>query len=171
MTDPVYLRERKLLQTAPLSSLQNTRLGIDVNHYLRTELSDPEHREPLVVCTGGVPLGLINHIEQHTRILSQNGVTPLFVFGGLPLSYRNGYRGAEVAPDRELAVKNEAWSHYENGNVDKAISVLSTVRGGAWTDHKDLTRLMLRLFRHRSTEYVVAPYLEMAQVHFWPNFR
>jgi hypothetical protein len=70
----------------------------------------------------------------------------------------------DVQAEREMAVKNEAWSWYENGQVEKAVVCLTQIRGGAWTDWKDVTRLILRIFRHRMVEYVVAPYLEYAQV-------
>jgi hypothetical protein len=65
---------------------------------------------------------------------------------------------------RETNIKDEAWMHYENGEVDRAIMTLTQIRGGAWTDWRDLVRSILRIFRHRFVEYLVAPYMEFAQV-------
>lgn len=66
--------------------------------------------------------------------------------------------------EREASVKNEAWAFYENGQVERAVVSLTQTRGGAWADYRDVTRLILRIFRHRFVEYVVAPYLQFAQV-------
>ncbi|RSH92406.1 hypothetical protein EHS25_008821 [Saitozyma podzolica] len=158
-----YLRERKLVQTAPLSALANARLGIDATHYLRTLLSEPDSREPLVASTGGLPLALSSRIEQDLRVLDKHSIKPVFVFAGLPLAGRPPPRGD---PQRERLIQNEAWSHYENGDVEKAVLTLAAVRGGAWTDHRDVLRLVLRLFRHRYVEFVIAPHLEFAQLAY-----
>ena len=159
-----YLRERKLLQTCPLSALSNTRLGIDGAHYIRTLLSEPDSREPLVASTGGLPLALVHRVEADLRNLEALRIKPVFVFAGLPTSSRPPPKGMDQLQERELGVKNEAWTHYENGDVQKAVSTLSQIRSGAWTDWKDVVRNILRIFRHRFVEYIVAPYSEFAQV-------
>ena len=68
--------------------------------------------------------------------------------------------------ERETHVKEEAWKCYENGDVEKAVMTLASVRGGAWTDYRDVLRLVLRQLRHRFVEYLVAPYLEFAQLAY-----
>ncbi|KAK4683589.1 hypothetical protein P7C73_g6649, partial [Tremellales sp. Uapishka_1] len=163
---PVYLRERKLLQSAPLSSLQGYRLGIDASHYLKSLLSDPDTREPLVASTGGLPLALIARVENDLRTLDRIGIKPVFVFAGLPTASRPPQKGLDPQVEREAQVKNEAWSHYENGQVEKAIIALTEVRHGAWTDHRDVMRLILRIFRHRFVEYIIAPYHQYSQLAY-----
>lgn len=69
-----------------------------------------------------------------------------------------------MATEREAAVKNEAWAFYEGGEVERAVLTLTQIRNGAWTDWRDVVRSILRIFRHRFVEYIVAPYLEYAQV-------
>lgn len=127
-------------------------------------LSEPDSREPLVAATGGIPLALVHRIEADLRNLEGLRIKPVFVFAGLPISNRPPPKGVDPIAERELGVKNEAWMHYENGEVDRAIMTLTQIRGGAWTDWRDLVRSILRIFRHRFVEYIVAPYLEFAQV-------
>ncbi|KLT42839.1 PIN domain-like protein [Cutaneotrichosporon oleaginosum] len=162
----VYLRERRLTSSAPLSALANTRLGIDVNYYVRTLLSDPDQREPLIASTGGLPLSLANRIESDLRQLDKHNIKPVFVFPGLPLAQRPPPKGQSPQADRENAVKNEAWAYYEDGQVDRAVIALTQVRNGMWVDTQDVVRLLLRAFKHRFVEYVMAPYLPGAQLAY-----
>ncbi len=147
-----------------MSALANTRLGIDVNYYVRTLLSDPDQREPLIASTGGLPLSLANRIESDLRQLDKHNIKPVFVFPGLPLSQRPPPKGQNPQLDRENAVKNEAWAYYEDGQVDRAVIALTQIRNGMWVDTQDVVRLLLRAFKHRFVEYVMAPYLPGAQV-------
>lgn len=160
----VYLRERRLASNAPLSALAGTRLGIDVNYYVRTLLSDPDQREPLIASTGGLPLSLANRIESDLRQLDKAGIKPVFVFSGLPLSQRPPTKGSNPLMDRENVIKNEAWAYYEDGQVDRAVVTLTQVRNGVWVETQDVVRLLLRAFKHRFVEYVMAPYLSHSQV-------
>ncbi|WRT64536.1 uncharacterized protein IL334_001468 [Kwoniella shivajii] len=162
----VYLRERKLVNTCPLSAIANTRLGIDATHYLHHLLSDADSREPLVAATGGLPLGIIAKIETDLRSLERLNIKPVFVFSGLPLASRPPQKGPDPQAERETQVKNEAWSFYENGQVERAIMQLTAIRNGSWTDSKDLLRSIIRLFRHRFVEFVIAPYIEFAQLAY-----
>lgn len=103
------------------------------------------------------------------RLLERHHIKPVLVFAGLPLAGRTlvgggAARGPDPVAEREEHVKAEAWSHYETNDVEKTVAALSSVKKGAWTDHKDLLRTVLRVCRHRSVEYLVAPYLESAQV-------
>lgn len=162
----VYLRERKLVQTGPLSALAGTRLGIDVNYYVRTLLQDADQREPLIASTGGLPLSLANRIESDLRQLDKSGIKPVFVFSGLPLASRPPSKGPNPHIDKENAVKSEAWSYYEDGQVDRAVVALTQINGGIWVDTQDVVRLILRAFKHRFVEYVIAPYLSSAQLSY-----
>ncbi|WVQ79823.1 hypothetical protein IAT38_001923 [Cryptococcus sp. DSM 104549] len=149
-----YIHERKLSQTCPISALANARLGIDATHYLTNLLSDDDSREPLVASTGGLPLALITRIENDLRALERQGIKPVFVFAGLPLATRPPPRGPDANAERETQVKNEAWSYYEEGEVERAVQQLTSLNRGVWTDWKDLLRSIMRLFRHRFVEYL-----------------
>lgn len=104
-------------------------------------------------------------IENDLRALDRLNIKPVFVFSGLPLASRPPPKGVDPQ-ERETHVKQEAWNCYENGDVEKAVMTLASVRGGAWTDYKDVVRLVLRQLRHRYVEYMVAPYLDLAQLAY-----
>jgi hypothetical protein len=153
-----------LTQTVPLSSLSDSRLGIDAAHYIRKLLTNENTREVLVAATGGLPIALITQIESDLRTLERLRIKPVFVFPGLPLVKHLPPKGQDHGAQREALVKNNAWVAYENGDAEGAARILTSARQGAWTDWRDVTRLVLRIFRHRMVEYIVAPYLQWAQV-------
>lgn len=160
-----YLGERKHLQTLPLSTLSETRLGIDASHYLRILLDDPKSREPLLPATGGLPLALTSRIESDLRILEKLHIKPVFVFPGL-LPNKKQQRGVssnhmEACKDRKLA-----WDQYENGKTEAATKLFE---GRSNVVQWDLWRSVLRIFRNRNVEFIVAPYIAWAQVSITPS--
>lgn len=161
-----YLKERKLIQSCPISTLANTRLGIDATHYLNHLLTDPNSREPLVAATGGLPLAIISKIESDLRALERHAIKPVFVFAGLPLASRPPPKGPDIKAERENQIKNEAWALYDEGQAYSAVDKLVQFNNGNFVDQRDLLRSIMRLFRHRYVEFVVAPYLGIAQVRF-----
>jgi hypothetical protein len=74
------------LQRLPLEVLKDTRLGIDVNHYVRQLLTSPDYREPMVAAVGGYPTALANVIEKQMKSLEDMRITPVLVFNGLPMA-------------------------------------------------------------------------------------
>ncbi|KAL0243618.1 hypothetical protein I308_105585 [Cryptococcus tetragattii IND107] len=158
-----YLKERKLIQSCPISTLANTRLGIDATHYLNHLLTDPNSREPLVAATGGLPLAIISKIENDLRALERHAIKPVFVFPGLPLASRPPPKGPDIKAERENQIKNEAWALYDEGQAYAAVDKLVQFNNGNFVDQRDLLRSIMRLFRHRYVEFVVAPYLGIAQ--------
>ncbi|KAF8554309.1 PIN domain-like protein [Imleria badia] len=156
-----YLAERKHLQTFSLSVLSDSRLGIDASYYLQQLTDNPPSREPLLAATGGVPLALTQRIEADLRALEKLHIKPVFVFPGLlPAKrwkqYQNHAEYNEACRDRR-----EAWAKYEAGQEDAAIKLFEGRSGLAqW----DLWRMVLRIFRHRNVEFLVAPYVAWAQL-------
>jgi len=159
---PATLLERKQIQTLPLSVLADTRLGIDASHYLNQILENPATREPLLAATGGLPLALSSRIESDLRVLEKQRIKPVFVFPGLQPTKRsrpvqqNDYY--ESTRDRK-----EAWSKYEAGQEDQATKLFES---RPCINQWDLWRAVLRIFRHRNVEFLVAPYISWAQVCF-----
>ncbi|CAD6955960.1 unnamed protein product [Tilletia caries] len=78
-----FIRERRLLQTCPLTALKDTRLGIDLELYLNTLLKHTRTAEPFVAALGGAPTALISHIEDDLKILERNRIKPVFVLSGI----------------------------------------------------------------------------------------
>ncbi|PWN39683.1 PIN domain-like protein [Ceraceosorus guamensis] len=102
-----YLAASRLLQTAPLTALRETRLGIDLSLYLRLLLSSPRTAEPLTAALSGSPLALSSHIEADLRALEQAQIKPVFVLHGLPPT--------GTGPKRQQANANAAGQKSSNG--------------------------------------------------------
>ncbi|KAG8974004.1 hypothetical protein FRC05_007920 [Tulasnella sp. 425] len=151
--------QRKHLQTLPLSALSETRLGIDATHYLRTLLEHPSTREPLLSATGGLPLALTSRIESDLRTLEKLHIKPVFVFSGLNVNKRQKTVNTihvDACRDRKAA-----WDQYEGGMTSEATKLF---QGRNPVIQWDLWRAVLRIFRHRNVEYMVAPYVAWAQL-------
>lgn len=156
---PAYL-QRRHLQTLPLSSLSETRLGIDATHYLRTLLENPATRESLLPATGGSPLALTAKIESDLRTLEKLHIKPVFVFSGLQVHNKKQKALSSIQADA-CKDRKQAWDQYENGKTDEATKLFA---GRSNVLQWDLWRMVLRIFRHRNVEYIVAPYIAWAQV-------
>ncbi|KZT43222.1 hypothetical protein SISSUDRAFT_748663 [Sistotremastrum suecicum HHB10207 ss-3] len=155
-----YLADRKHLSTLPLSTLSDTRLGIDAATYFNLLLETPPTREPLLAATGGPPLALTTKIEADLRSLEKLRIKPVFVFPGLLPNKR--VRHHYPHEHMELCnIRREAWAKYESQQEEQATALFES-RG--CVHHWDLWRTVLRIFRHRNVEFIVAPYLAWAQV-------
>ncbi|KAI0630772.1 PIN domain-like protein [Trametes polyzona] len=157
-----YLTERKHLQTQPLSVLSDSRLGIDASYYLTTLIENPPSREPLLAATGGLPLALSTRIESDLRALEKFRIKPVFVFNGLLPSRRTKQQQQQQLEQTEACKdRREAWSKYEAGQEDAATKLFET-RSNLHT--WDLWKIVLRIFKHRNVEFIVAPYVAWAQL-------
>ncbi|KAF9525936.1 PIN domain-like protein [Crepidotus variabilis] len=158
-----YLFERKHLQTLPLSVLTDSRLGIDASYYLQILTDNAPSREPLLAATGGLPLALTQRIESDLRALEKLRIKPVFVFPGLPPNKRwkqqHPVEHVEACKDRQ-----NAWASYEQGQEDAATKLFA---GRSNLAQWDLWRMVLRIFRHRNVEFLVAPYIAWAQVRWF----
>ena len=139
--------------------LSESRLGIDASHYLRGLLDSPTTREPLLAATGGLPLSLTSKIESDLRALEKLHIKPVFVFPGLFPTNKvkpNALAHADACKDRQ-----EAWNCYERGQTAQATRLFETRSNvSQW----DLWRSVLRIFKQRNVDFVVAPYVAWAQV-------
>ena len=59
--------------------------------------------------------------------------------------------------------RRDAWTKYEQGLEDAATRLFDARSG---LGHWELVRMVLRMFRHRNVEFLVAPYLAWPQVRF-----
>ena len=153
-----YLLDRGLVQSCPLSALKDSRIGIDLTYYLKQLLSSPQTSEPLVAALGGQPIALISHIEADLRALDKHRIRPVFVVTGLPPNKKSRPFSYEDPRPKQRA---RAWDAYEAGNVQLAHQNLSTSNS---LHYPDLYRAILRAFRHRNIEFIVAPYLSTGQL-------
>ncbi|CCM02615.1 uncharacterized protein FIBRA_04718 [Fibroporia radiculosa] len=158
----VYLTERKHLQTHPLSVLSDSRLGIDASYYLSQLLENPPSRESLLAATGGLPLALTQRIESDLRALEKLHIKPVFVFPGL-VPHRRWKQNQHLMYEHNDAVRDrrEAWAKYEAGQEEAATKLFE---GRSNLHQWDLWKMVLRIFRHRNVEFMVAPYIAWAQL-------
>ncbi|KZP13217.1 hypothetical protein FIBSPDRAFT_137984 [Athelia psychrophila] len=160
-----YLSERKHLQTHPLSVLSDSRLGIDASYYLNLLTENPPSREPLLAATGGLPLALTQRIESDLRALEKLRIKPVFVFPGL-IPNKRGKPQNHVEHQDACRDRQNAWTKYEGGQEDAATRLFEGRNGLAqW----DLWRMVLRIFRHRNVEFIIAPYVAWAQHTYMPS--
>lgn len=153
------LSERNLLHSCPLSALKDTRIGIDLDIYLKSVLTNPATYEPFVAALGGSPLALISHIENDLRSLERSRIKPVFVLSGL--SPVRKARPSFRQDDAKAKLRSQAWEAYEDGDVAVMQDMLAASRS---TDVSDVVKSVLRAFRHRNVEFIVAPYLAGGQV-------
>jgi hypothetical protein len=160
MCKTVYINASKHIQTLPLSALSDSRLGIDASHYLQSLLDNPPSQEPLLAATGGLPLAITPRIEADLRILEKLRIKPVFVFSGLQPNRKykppHHLEYAEACKDRR-----EAWEKYEGGREEEATRLFA---GRGVFQQWDLWRMVLRIFRHRNVEFLIAPYVSWPQV-------
>jgi len=158
---PAYLQERKHLQTLPLNVLSDSRLGIDAAYYLQSLFDSPATREPLLAATGGLPLAVTTRIESDLRTLEKLRIKPVFVFPGLTPNKRPRHMQRDIEQGDACRDRSLAWSKYESGQEEAATKLFE---GRSGLSHWDLWRPILRIFRNRNVEFLVAPYVAWAQV-------
>ncbi|KAK4701073.1 hypothetical protein P7C70_g5164, partial [Phenoliferia sp. Uapishka_3] len=97
-------------------------------------------------------------MERDLKALEKAGVKPVFVFNGLsPREFERPF----AKDDAKAMRRAQAWENYEQGRVPVA------QQGFADSDPvipADVMRIVHRLFKQRSVEFVVAPYLAWAQL-------
>ncbi|GHJ87340.1 hypothetical protein NliqN6_3742 [Naganishia liquefaciens] len=207
-----WLAATQQMQRLPLEVLKDTRLGIDVNHYVRQLLTSEDYREPMVAAVGGYPTALASVIEKQMKSLEDMRITPILVFNGLPLAatrkmlYGSGRRNPSSLPGTpasttrslpggseyggttpggssqpflfmdaeaqrfEAACRDAAWTRYESGEPEVAISMWEAgPRKGMWIDPAEITKLVWRVVRHRYIDFIVAPYSSHAQLAYFVN--
>ncbi|KZV74508.1 XPG I-region protein, partial [Peniophora sp. CONT] len=156
-----YLSERKHLQTLPLNLLSDSRLGIDAAHYLQSLYDGPDTKEQLLAATGGLPLTLSTRIEADLRVLEKLRIKPVFVFPGLQPKKSWRQQNHNMEQREACGDRASAWSKYEAGYEEPAYKLFEGRHG---LTHWDLWRTILRIFRNRNVEFLVAPYVSWAQL-------
>lgn len=111
------------MQRLPLDVLKDTRIGIDVNHYVRQLLTSEDHREPMVAAVGGYPLALASVIEKQMKNLEDMRITPVLIFNGLPMAatrkmlYAPGRRNAGSLPGTPASTTRSLAGGSEHGGI------------------------------------------------------
>jgi hypothetical protein len=142
-----------------LSALKETRLGIDLSNYLFYLLRNPRTREPLGSAIGGTPLALINHLESNLKSLEGHHIKPVFVGNGLSIQRRER---PFHRPDDRGRIARDAWELWRQSKTAQSTAAFGECI--AALPH-DVLLQVLKLFRHRRTETLNAPYMAGAQVY------
>ena len=108
---------------------------------------------------------MTTRIESDLRTLEKLRIKPIFVFPGLTLNNRPRPTQRDIEQQEACRERNLAWSKYESGQVEAATKLFD---GRSGLTHWDLWRSVLRIFRHRNVEFLVAPYIAWAQVRCLP---
>lgn len=97
-------------------------------------------------------------IEKDLKTLEKAGVKPVFVFSGINPQERE--RPFQLDDMRSWR-RGQAWEHYEQGRVPQAQAEFGS---SSPVLPADVLRVVHRLFKQRSVEFIVAPYLAWAQL-------
>ncbi|KAJ7604397.1 XPG I-region protein [Roridomyces roridus] len=120
---------------------------------------------------------LTTRVEADLRTLERLRIKPVFVFTGLSPNRR--WKGGAAGPGGPMGMgmgpggvgnqaemdacrdRRDAWAKYEAGQEDAATRLFE---GRSAFAQWDLWRMVLRIFRHRNVEFMVAPYGSWAQL-------
>ncbi|CAG8474579.1 15153_t:CDS:10 [Funneliformis caledonium] len=155
----IFTVERRLVQISQLSSLKDTRLGIDGTHWLR-KLLQTSAKESATTALGGIPIGLRSAIEKELELIKSYGITPVFVFNGLNIIRKDKPFSTE---DTRPSKRAQAWEAYEKGRVEQAYSSWASAVSG-FVHQPDLLYLVFSILKENDVEFMRAPYLAWGQL-------
>ncbi|AMD21001.1 HEL280Cp [Eremothecium sinecaudum] len=183
-----YFFERALVGSAPIESLNNITLGIDVDHYVSRLLANK--REQYLDAIGGYPTSLEMYIESDLQIFQENNIIPVFVFSGSPvfnqLQYQSystntqGSNGANQAPSGQktayetiIAQRYKAWAHWSNlmnnnkaNYIDQPLSPGESFRHNVTLSSRRFQSDLVQYFISKGINYMVAPYSSWIQLAY-----
>ncbi|KAI8814454.1 temperature dependent protein affecting M2 dsRNA replication-domain-containing protein [Cladochytrium replicatum] len=187
----IYLAERQLIQTAPLSVLAGSRLGIEGHYWLRRVLKayggtstgkstgssnnaangnahaskELEHILASVVALGGAPpiATLQAIVDKEIEQFRSNDIQPFFVFNGLSLPRKERPFSTEDLRPKKRAT---AWEAYEAGRIDQALSGWGS---SGSVNQNDFIHAVLVALSNAGVESMRAPYAAWAQLAYLQN--
>ncbi|TFK68737.1 hypothetical protein BDN72DRAFT_653679, partial [Pluteus cervinus] len=159
--------QRASLSPYPLNlSLATFQASPCPSNTLKLLTDNPPSREPLLAATGGLPLALTTRVESDLRALEKLRIKPVFVFPGL-LPNKRWKQHLHLEHNEACRDRRDAWSKYEGGQEEAATKLFE---GRSSFQQWDLWRMILRIFRQRNVEFIIAPYLAWAQVCITTTF-
>ncbi|KAJ1956786.1 hypothetical protein IWQ62_005227 [Dispira parvispora] len=151
--------ERFLIRTSPLAVLNDVRVGIDGNYWLRRLVQNTLH-EAYSVAMGGLPLPLKTAIEQELAQFKTHHIHPFFVFSGVNLTRKDKpFAKEDNRPSRRAA----AWQLYENQQREAAERQWM-MSGSIY--QQDLLNEVFWLLRKHQVEFIRAPYSAWGQLAY-----
>lgn len=153
-----FLFERKLVNVSSVEILQNSTLGIDVEHYLGRIYT--YKKEQLLLGIGGVPVSLKAYIESDLAVFKEYNIRPLFVFPGL-LIHKSQSSSTHELTDAEKH-RELTWSRLYAKLSSSSVNT-STHLNESFRLHNDLisprpmTNDLIKYFIEYGIDFLVAP--------------
>jgi hypothetical protein len=146
-----------LINTENLSALENARVGVEGNQWVRNlPLS-----EPFQVATGGVPLTLLSIISMELEKFKQWKIKPVFVWNGLNIPRKD--RPLPTNADVRVNKRNKAWETYFSGDIAKASELFQSEKNIA----SNFVGNIIKYFYEKKVESFRAPYNSWAQLYYF----
>ncbi|OWB66887.1 hypothetical protein B5S30_g2233 [[Candida] boidinii] len=138
--------------------------SIDVDHYL-SRLYTPR-KEPNYEAIGGIPLTLINQLENDLKEFKNLNIKPIFVFQGLNTSIKQSYfENPELLPFEKHYRK--VWEDKLKTpilNNNSQINNTESFRDGFNT--RLIINHLLKFLNSNDIDYIIAPYSNWIQLHY-----
>lgn len=144
-------------ESAPLETLANTVLGIDVQHYLSSVMTSKT--DSAFEAIGGFPISLKNNILTDIEVLQSHNITPLFVFPGLKTKLQNQYLENTDNLPYEKMLKQLWESKAKNPNSDlnfRAIDNPFFLRS--------ILDPLIEILQDNDIEYLISPFSQIHQL-------
>ncbi|KAK9455403.1 temperature dependent protein affecting M2 dsRNA replication-domain-containing protein [Dipodascopsis uninucleata] len=155
----VFVGERRLVKSLPLSALKDATIGIDSEFLLSQLLSAPGKKEPLLLALGGLPFSLEASLENFLSAIKSAGAKCLFVFKGIQ-TYKSD---DPFSPSLEIRdqKRNEAWEAYGKAKGEKTVNIFNEIET---IPVSEVTRYVMKILYENGVDFMVAPYCPSAQL-------
>eukprot|EP01063_Lacrimia_lanifica_P010768 TRINITY_DN17519_c0_g1_i1.p1 TRINITY_DN17519_c0_g1~~TRINITY_DN17519_c0_g1_i1.p1 ORF type:complete len:866 (+),score=385.37 TRINITY_DN17519_c0_g1_i1:94-2598(+) len=161
-----FVDDNKLVHEKGLAALQGTRLAIDARHWLNNDVAK-QIKEPYQAVLGGAPLTLSRLVEQRLAQFKKVGITPIFVFSGLPTQVLTSPQAHVQSADQTeiYRIREAAWAKHHAGNTTAARDEFAKAGGNITS--AEFYVFLIKILRENKVEFMRAPYLQWTQMAYW----
>jgi len=168
----IYINERQLTQTAPLSQLKGAKIGIEGQYWLRkiikprmsnaAEAKTLENITANIVAMGGTfPYNSFKALlEKEINKIRSLDIYPFFVFNGLSFLRKDKPFSTE---DTRPIKRSSGWDHYERGRLEMAHNTWSS---SGSVHQNEFMNAVFKIFQENNIEFMRAPYSSWAQLAY-----
>jgi len=171
-----YISERQLLQTAPISQLKGTKIGIEGQYWLRkiikpinhSRMPNPPETKTLenitanIVAMGGTfPYNTFKALlEKEINKFRSLDIYPFFVFNGLSFLRKDKpFSSEDTRPNK----RSSGWENYEKGRIEMAHNTWSS---SGSVHQNEFMNSVFKIFQENNIEFMRAPYSSWAQLAY-----
>ncbi|CAI5759355.1 unnamed protein product [Candida verbasci] len=163
-----YLFERKLANTSSIEILENTTIGIDVDHYLNRIYTFK--KEQYLSAIGGLPSSLKDYLINDLAVFKESNIKPIFVLNGLNINLQNvSYKTNELSTNEQHIENtwNKIIDSQKNSFGSPHHQFIESFR--LFNDSlsvKNLYNDVISLFISLGVEYFITPYDSSFQLSY-----